>query len=912
MSNIKVIVRTRPLNRPREENCIISMTKTSTTIHMPSKRTGRPYSSQPDDKLHQDQAVKTFNFDRCFSSMPDDGPETFASQADVFHDTGTDALENAFQGFNSCIFAYGQTGSGKSHSMMGRESEPGLIPRMARALFEKINSWTDERESFKVEVSFFEIYNEKVHDLLKPSSANKKQYRIREHPVFGPYVDGLTVTHVKSEQEIIDLIYAGNKIRTVAETALNEQSSRSHSILTIGLTRIKYEPELDLSHQTTSKINLVDLAGSERSSVSKTSGQRLKEGSNINKSLTTLGLVIKALVERSNVQASGRNAEKVFVPYRDSVLTWLLKECLGGNSKTVMLATVSPADAHAEETLSTLRYANTAKNIVNIAIINEDPKAKIIRKLLEEISQLKSLLATNTRSEVVDHEINRYRQEIEELKDALHNKEQDMENLRRQSATFRPSTRSLSVVFSDSIDGYSPGRYYDDETQSISSFGGSPTRMLSMTDLSVMPHLVDLNDDPVCSDVLIQYLPVGQTRIGSSPDQDIVLRGEFIDSSHCIIDMHDSNIVFISPTYHNANNNMLSPIDEDLLINLPEESRLNLYPSDIQCSLVYINGKKIESKTRLKHGSRIMLGRTHLFRFNHPQEAYILRQRRITEITSNSDANSEPEDSSLVDFNDTQKRTRRFASIVSGTDYSTVEEEDDDKETLPFIMEKTEELPDEPLVSAISNDINTLEEQLRDSVIFGSKTTPTSTHAAVETPEFDNASSEYDSDSNQAAAIIPFPSYIVDPEKYSKMPTVKVTIPHADLITDATNNTSFHLYHIKITFTLQGTEENWSVYRRYSHIYEFYKNARAPKLISDTFPTYSLAENIGSLVGIPPTRMVEARRKKLETYFNALANWWISEWLASHDMVEPSELREHLPVFAAEKSFDFRSGIWIE
>ena len=238
-----------------------------------------------------------------------------------------------------------------------------------------------------VEASFYEIYNEKVRDLLSSSSSSssssngsqKVSCRVRENPSVGPYVEGLSQVSVKSADELLALLDKGNRNRSVAATRMNEHSSRSHSIFTIVLKIGKREQ----GDAKVGKISLVDLAGSERVGHAGTSGQRLKEGAKINQSLTALGLVIKALVDQQQSATTRNNTKKNHhhhhIPYRDSILTWLLKESLGGNAKTIMLATVNPLEQYSDESLSTLRYASQAKCIINNAVVNEDPKSKLIR-----------------------------------------------------------------------------------------------------------------------------------------------------------------------------------------------------------------------------------------------------------------------------------------------------------------------------------------------------------------------------------------------------------------------------------------------------------------------------------------------------------------------------------------------------
>lgn len=270
---------------------------------------------------------------------------------------------------------------------MGTQDAKGIIPRLCDELFATIAKKTTDHLQYKVEVSYMEIYNEKVHDLLDPKP-NRQSLKVREHNVLGPYVDGLSQLAVTAYEDIDNLMAEGNKSRTVAATNMNAESSRSHAVFSVVLTQILTDDATNVSGEKVSRMSLVDLAGSERAVKTGAVGDRLKEGSNINKSLTTLGLVISKLAD----QSSGKNRNDKFVPYRDSVLTWLLKDNLGGNSRTVMVATISPSADNFEETLSTLRYADRAKRIVNHAVVNEDPNAKIIRELRKEVEALRSML----------------------------------------------------------------------------------------------------------------------------------------------------------------------------------------------------------------------------------------------------------------------------------------------------------------------------------------------------------------------------------------------------------------------------------------------------------------------------------------------------------------------------------------
>ncbi|XP_065651766.1 kinesin-like protein KIF13A isoform X6 [Hydra vulgaris] len=540
-SKVKVAVRVRPLNR-REIDCGIDIVvdmKDNQTILKAPKNEKRP--------------PKSFTFDHCFWSMDKDDPR-FSGQEYVFECLGTDVLENAFNGYNACIFAYGQTGSGKSFSMMGAPGQKGLIPRICDSLFERINRSSDENTTFKVEVSYMEIYNEKVRDLLSPSS-EKHILRVREHALLGPYVDGLSKLLVNDFESIENLMIEGNKSRTVAATSMNAESSRSHAVFNVIMTYAQYDEITKATGERVSKISLVDLAGSERASKTNATGDRLKEGGNINKSLSTLGLVISALAD----QAAGKNVKKVnFVPYRDSVLTWLLKDNLGGNSRTVMIATLSPSGDNYDETMSTLRYADRAKRIENHAVVNEDPNAILIRELREEVERLKlQLLSRGIRSEkeVLQEQLDESKKLMEQASLTWEQKEKQTEYIQQERHKI---LEKMGISIQDSGIAVEKGRYY----------------------------LVNLNADPSLNEMLVYYL-LSHTKIGRSDapvTQDIVLNGLGIASEHCIIDIEDE-ITYLQP---------------------------------LEGARTCVNGQVVKERTQIRHGDRILWGNHHFFRINCP------------------------------------------------------------------------------------------------------------------------------------------------------------------------------------------------------------------------------------------------------------------------------------------------------
>ncbi|KMQ89498.1 kinesin-like protein kif14 protein, partial [Lasius niger] len=316
-SNLTVGIRIRPLNSKE-----LNDPKVTRVVH----------GNGQNVVVESESAHHTFIYDHCFVSYNDPLIPGHASQEIVFRNMVLPLVQNAFEGYNVCLFAYGQTGSGKSHSLMGVESahlsatpfdeKVGIIPRFCQEIFTQARD--NPQIVTTVEISYFEIYNEKIHDLLASTNNGSKKapLKVREHPVFGPYVVDLSQHCVQSYKDLQAWLKVGNSQRATAATGMNEKSSRSHSIFSIILTQTHSDNQLDCGSLDTnrrSKINLVDLAGSERLSQTSATGDRLREGVSINKSLLTLGKVIATLTENTN------NRKQGFVPYRESVLTWLLK-----------------------------------------------------------------------------------------------------------------------------------------------------------------------------------------------------------------------------------------------------------------------------------------------------------------------------------------------------------------------------------------------------------------------------------------------------------------------------------------------------------------------------------------------------------------------------------------------------------
>ncbi|XP_053281019.1 kinesin-like protein KIF1B isoform X2 [Pleuronectes platessa] len=618
-ASVKVAVRVRPFNSRetgKDSKCIIQMQGNTTTILNPKA---------------PKEPAKTFSFDYSYWSHTTPEDPSFASQNRVFNDIGKEMLQHAFEGYNVCIFAYGQTGSGKSYTMMGKQEEgqEGIIPMLCEDLFDKINDSNNKEElSYSVEVSYMEIYCERVRDLLNPK--NKGNLRVREHPLLGPYVEDLSKLAVTSYTDIADLMDAGNKARTVAATNMNETSSRSHAVFTIVFTQKKHDSETDLSTEKVSKISLVDLAGSERADSTGATGTRLKEGANINKSLTTLGKVISALAE-----VSKKKKKSDFIPYRDSVLTWLLRENLGGNSRTAMVAALSPADINYDETLSTLRYADRAKNIKCNAIINEDPNNKLVRDLKDEVTRLKELLRAQGLGDILD---------IDPMGDDCPGS-----GIKSPigSLTASPSSGSLcgqvglqSVTSIQERIMSTPGgeeaierlkesekiiaelnETWEEKLRKTEAIRMEREALLAEMGVAIRedggtlgvfspkktPHLVNLNEDPLMSECLLYYIKDGITRVGQADTerrQDIVLSGAHIKEEHCIF-----------RSERNANGNVVVML-------VPCEG-----------SETYVNGKRVVNAIQLRSGNRIIMGKNHVFRFNHPEQARAEREKTPTAET---------------------------------------------------------------------------------------------------------------------------------------------------------------------------------------------------------------------------------------------------------------------------------------
>ncbi|XP_078482087.1 kinesin-like protein KIF28 [Ciona intestinalis] len=511
---------------------------------------GTTIISDPDDKYPD----KKFTFDFSYWSHDgyrerDDGylepaDQRYADQSKVFDDLGRGVLENAWKGFNCSLFAYGQTGSGKSYSMVGFDSNKGIVPRVCEELFRGISEHGGGDVEFQVSVAMIEVYNDVVKDLLSKRVAPPGGgLKVRQAPKKGFVVVGLESIPVQTSDEINFHIGVGNKRRTIVATKMNDVSSRGHTMFVIKFVQVRGEQTVE------SEINLVDLAGSERAKRVGGSGGRLKEGALINKSLSCLGNCIKAIVNGDS-----------HVPYRDSVLTKLLKKALGGNSKTVMMAALSPAAIDYEETLSTLRFADRAKQIKTKAVVNEDHQDRMIRIYEEEIQKLRQQVASNPPTEgwVSMEEVEKMRREFEDQMRMLEDQLEDSNKTWREKM----------------------------EEQRVETMRQIEEDNLQKEKATNTPHLWNLNMDQVLCAVKVYFTNPGTSVIGGGETANIKIDG-------------------VS--------------DEIAEIKNEENDRIYILPM----SEIYdlrVNGMVVHREAEMRHNDRILLGTNNLFVFAHPRD----------------------------------------------------------------------------------------------------------------------------------------------------------------------------------------------------------------------------------------------------------------------------------------------------
>ncbi|KAL1249772.1 hypothetical protein QQF64_020777 [Cirrhinus molitorella] len=398
--SVKVVVRCRPMNEKERTANFERVVSVDVKLGQVAVRNLRGASSHDHPKVFTFDSVYDWN----------------SKQMELYDETFRPLVDSVLFGFNGTIFAYGQTGTGKTYTMEGVRNDPdrrGVIPNSFEHIFTHISR--SQNQQYLVRASYLEIYQEEIRDLL--SKDQLRRLELKERPDTGVYVKDLSSFVTKSVREIEHVMNVGNQNRSVGATNMNEHSSRSHAIFVITIECSELGPDGE-NHIRVGKLNLVDLAGSERQTKTGAQGERLKEATKINLSLSALGNVISALVD-------GRSTH---IPYRDSKLTRLLQDSLGGNARTVMVANIGPASYNLEETLTTLRYANRAKNIKNKPRVNEDPKDALLREFQEEIARLKEQLEKRSGKKRRKRRRRRVGEGGEELEDGEDDEEEEEED----------------------------------------------------------------------------------------------------------------------------------------------------------------------------------------------------------------------------------------------------------------------------------------------------------------------------------------------------------------------------------------------------------------------------------------------------------------------------------------------------
>ncbi|XP_064164062.1 stAR-related lipid transfer protein 9 [Anguilla rostrata] len=572
MANVKVAIRVRPLSaRESKDGGRIAVQVEDKVVRIRNMKLDGRLDGHADSR----ERLMEFGFDYCYWSV-DPEASHYASQEEVFQDLGVSVLAGASEGYNVCLFAYGQTGSGKTYTMIGTPASIGLTPRICQGLFRTEDGSAEGQSPCRVEVSFLEIYNERVRDLLRRSEEKKPSpLRVREHPEKGPYVQGLSQHVVSDYQQAVDLLEEGISKRITAATHIHDASSRSHAIFSIQYTQAILEN--NLPSEIVSKINLVDLAGSERADPNYCR-DRITEGSNINKSLVTLGIVISALAQNSQMFSSCQSINSVasegegstggslssslsggarrhcFIPYRDSVLTWLLKDSLGGNSRTIMIASECSPPPPQKPRLKIP------------ALTADDASVRLIRELREEIDRLKSMLLS-------------YEMQRNPSPSLSDERDGSISDLVLQNEL---KVEQLTKDWSDR---------WRDQKEVLEQYSVDINRdRAGFLIRSLLPHLIALDRDVLSTGVTFYHLREGVTVIGPHDQSQIVLQGE----SSCEI--------------------------------VNQQGTVTLRP--VPGSVCTVNEREVTEPCRLAQGAVIALGGAHKFRFNHPAEAAVLRERR--------------------------------------------------------------------------------------------------------------------------------------------------------------------------------------------------------------------------------------------------------------------------------------------
>ncbi|CAK9023571.1 Kinesin-like protein KIF13B (Kinesin-like protein GAKIN) [Durusdinium trenchii] len=609
---IQVAVRIRPFlqrNEERHERNILSVEDQQITVETRCPERKNSACESP-LQAHRDTGTRTFKFDHVLDSRGRPGDPGFASQEAVFETIGRRIVSCALDGYNACLFAYGQTGAGKTHTVLGDVHSPqrrGLLPRVLEGLFAELAAKTRamtgeegaEGPKSSLQISYLEIFNEQIHDLLVPPKVGepRQALQVRYHPSLGVMINDLTQSNASTIDEAMELVNFGTRMRSIASTSMNHRSSRAHTVFTFRFEQTSKDGETQMA-----QVQLVDLAGREQEKSSVDNKDRLKERQFINTSLFHLSTCIINLAKASSKGRKMKNLPDV----RNSRLTLLLAHSLTGNSRTGMVAAVSPASGDLEETISTLRFADMVKQIRTTVTSNRVNKANLIKQLQEEIARLKSQMEMNQRWNA-DEQIAQLEAVIAHFKDAL-----EQEKSRSQALAIERAACLKEMGLSVNTEG-------------VSVVVGS--------DKDGVPYLVNLSEDPYLQGCLMYFLPGPEVTIGSSDGNKVRMSGLGMKPYHCSICNEGNRRLTLQPA---------PCIDEK---DFPR---------------VLLNGRRVTEKVEIQHQDRLIFGHAWAFRLAVPLTASELRASSNAENERAGGADNQAElDQALAEIEDSSSQSFR-------------------------------------------------------------------------------------------------------------------------------------------------------------------------------------------------------------------------------------------------------------
>ncbi|CAJ1420473.1 unnamed protein product [Effrenium voratum] len=579
---IQVAVRIRPnLVRNEGDRCILTVDSDNQIIVEGKNPERKNSAAESPLQSHRETGTRTFKFDHVLDSRGREGDMGFASQETVYERIGHHLVSCALDGYNACLFAYGQTGAGKTHTVLGDVHVPekrGLLPRVIEGLFAELDvnkerllldtadkEDADSTKKNSLQISYLEIFNEQIHDLLVPPKVGepRQALQVRYHPSLGVMINDLTTSSASNFDEAMELVNFGTRMRSIASTSMNHRSSRAHTVFTFRFEQTSKDGETQMA-----QVQLVDLAGREQEKSSVDNKDRLKERQFINTSLFHLTTCIINLSKASK----GRKMNLTDFAFRRSRLTLLLAHSLSGNSRTGMVAAVSPASSDLDETISTLRFADMVKQIRTTVTSNRVNKANLIKQLQDEITRLKSQMEMNARCNA-DEQIGQLEAVCAHFKDALEQEKSRSEALALERAAclkdmgLSVNTEGVSIVVAADSD-------------------------------AGVPYLVNLSEDPYLQGCLMYFLPSPEVTIGSSDGNKVRMSGLGMKQQHCCIRNEGNRRLTLQP--------------------IPASDEKD-FPR------VLLNGRRVTEPVEIRHQDRLILGHAWAFRLAVPLTASELR-----------------------------------------------------------------------------------------------------------------------------------------------------------------------------------------------------------------------------------------------------------------------------------------------